>query len=232
MSKFIVVEGLIGVGKTSLCRILQRERNAHLVLEPAEHNPFLASFYADPERFAFPAQMFYLATRCQQQTRLFQSQLFSNLFVSDYLFAKDQLFAEQTLSGEELQLYYQFSSLLSQNIAKPEFVLFLDAPTDVVCSRIAKRGIEAEQVIEPEYLNALRQRYYDLWRNYTEAPVYVLDTTLIDYIDSETDRAYVLDMIDGWLNKTPDSRVSEAFSGECSSQVPLFNIQSAAGVSG
>jgi len=228
VSKFIVVEGLIGVGKTSLCRILQRERNAHLVLEPAENNPFLANFYSDPDRFAFPAQMFYLASRCQQQSRLFQSQLFSNLFVSDYLFAKDQLFAEQTLTGEELRLYYQFSHLLSQNIAKPEFVLFLDAPTEVVCSRIAKRGIEAEQVIERDYLNSLRQRYYDLWRNYTEAPVYVLDTTLIDYIDSDADRAFILDMIDGWLNNEPIPGSPEAFSGECSSQVPLFNIQSAA----
>ena len=87
-SKFIVIEGLIGVGKTTLCKILQRERDAQLILEPAEDNPFLASFYADPKRFAFPAQMFYLHSRTLQQNKLLQPSLFKHLFVSDYIFAK------------------------------------------------------------------------------------------------------------------------------------------------
>ncbi len=226
MSKFIVVEGLIGVGKTSLCRMLQRERNAQLVLEPAEDNPFLAHFYSDPDRYAFPAQMFYLASRSQQQARLMQAQLFSKLFVSDYLFAKDQLFAEQTLMGQELELYYKFSNLLSQNIAKPNFVLFLDAPTDVIMQRISKRGIEAEQVIEEGYLDDLRQRYYDLWRDYTDAPVYVMDTTLIDYVDNEEDQRYMMDIIDGWLKGEPVEGSPVQYSGENSTQVPLFNLYS------
>lgn len=224
MSKFIVVEGLIGVGKTSLCRLLQKEKNAQLVLEPAEDNPFLAQFYADPDRFAFPAQMFYLASRCMQQTRLLQAQLFSRLYVSDYLFAKDRIFAEQTLTGHELELYYRFGGLLSQHIAKPNFVLFLDAPTEVIMKRIERRGIQAEQAINPEYLNDLRRRYYDLWKSYTDAPVYVLDTTLINYIDNEKDQTYIMQLIDGWLSQSPLQGAPKPYCGENSTQIPLFNI--------
>jgi deoxyguanosine kinase len=224
VSKFIVIEGLIGVGKTSLCRIMAEETGAHLVLEPAENNPFLANFYSDPLRFAFPAQMFYLASRCKQQNRLMQTSLFSRLYISDYLFAKDRLFAEQTLDGEELDLYYKFGDLLSQSVATPDFVLFLDAPTEVVLNRIKKRAIQAEQVIEAEYLDDLRRRYYNLWSEYTAAPVYVLDTTMINYIGSDQDRKYMLSMIEGWLKGEPIEGAPEPYSGEMSTQVPLFKI--------
>jgi len=224
VSNFIVVEGLIGVGKTSLARILAKERKASLVLEPAEDNPFLASFYDNPERFAFPAQMYYLASRCQQQASLLQTSLFSRLYVSDYLFAKDQIFAEQTLSGQELDLYNDFSRLLSQNVATPDFILFLDAPTDMILKRIQKRGISAEQIIEAAYLDDLRLRYYNLWREYSLAPVYVLDTTLINYVGNENDRKFVLSMIDGWLSGNPIAGSPSAYSGEQSTQVPLFKI--------
>ena len=108
LSKFIVIEGLIGVGKTSLCRLLKEKRKARLILEPAEDNPFLVHFYSQQDRFAFPTQMFYLATRSEQQFRLQQMQLFSDLCVADYIFEKDQLFAEHTLNGDELELYFQF----------------------------------------------------------------------------------------------------------------------------
>ncbi|MFT4979232.1 MAG: deoxyguanosine kinase, partial [Myxococcota bacterium] len=119
MSRFIVIEGLIGVGKTSLCRILRDEWGAELILEPSDDNPFLSNFYADPDRFAFPTQMFYLATRYAQQTQLHQTNLFKSLFVADYLFAKDQLFAEQTLTGHELELYFRFARLMTESVARP-----------------------------------------------------------------------------------------------------------------
>jgi len=203
MAQFIVIEGLIGVGKTSLCRILEAERNARLVLEPCEDNPFLASFYSDPDRFAFPAQMFYLASRFSQQMNLRQLDLFSDLIVSDYLWEKDRLFAEETLHGHEMDLYDRFSSLLEGNIETPEFVVFLDSPTEVVRSRIARRAIDAEQVIEASYLDSLRERYYALWARYSAAPVYVIDTSEIHYVDSDEDKAYILRMIDGWLKGSP-----------------------------
>ena len=203
MAKFVAIEGLIGVGKTSLCRLLEAERNARLVLEPCDDNPFLASFYADPDRFAFPAQMFYLASRFSQQMNLQQLDLFSDLIISDYLWEKDRLFAEETLHGHEMDLYDRFSSLLQGAIETPDFVVFLDSPTEVVRGRISRRNREGEPVIEAEYLDSLRERYYALWARYTASPVYVIDTSEIHYVDSDEDKAYILSMIDGWLKGEP-----------------------------
>ena len=203
MAQFVAIEGLIGVGKTSLCRILETERSARLVLEPCDDNPFLASFYADPDRFAFPAQMFYLASRFSQQMNLRQLDLFSDLIVSDYLWEKDRLFAEETLVGDEMSLYDRFSSLLQGSIEEPDFVLFLDSPTEVVQDRIARRSREGEDVIAEEYLDSLRDRYYQLWARYTAAPVYVIDTSEIHYVDSEEDKDYMLRLVDGWLSGRP-----------------------------
>jgi deoxyadenosine/deoxycytidine kinase len=221
LAQFIVIEGLIGVGKTSLCRILQQERGARLVLEPCDDNPFLASFYADAERFAFPAQMFYLASRFSQQMNLKQGDLFSDLIVSDYLWEKDRLFAEQTLAGHEMALYDRFSSLLQGSITPPEFVIFLDSPTDVVMSRIHKRAIDAEQVIEAEYLDQLRERYYALWNRYTASPVYVVDTSRLHYVDDMSDRATMLQLIDGWLNGEPVAGAPKAYQSP-TRQVAMF----------
>ena len=203
LAKFVAIEGLIGVGKTSLCHILENERQARLVLEPCEDNPFLASFYGDRERFAFPAQMFYLASRFSQQMNLRQLDLFSDLIVSDYLWEKDRLFAEETLQGNEKDLYDRFSDLLQGSIEQPDFVLFLDSPTEVVRSRIARRSREGEHVIDAEYLDSLRERYYALWARYSFAPVYVIDTSEIHYVDSDEDKDYMLRLIDGWLSGNP-----------------------------
>ncbi len=219
--RYIVVEGLIGVGKTSLCHILEREFEARLVLEPCEDNPFLASFYADPERFAFPTQMFYLATRYRQQEELAQPGLFSRMVVSDYLFEKDRLFAEQTLSGEELALYDRFAGLLREGIPSPDMVLFLDSPTEVVLQRIARRSIRAEQTITADYLDALRERYQALWRRYTAAPVHRLDTAELNYVDDLDARRAVLGMIRGWLDGL-DRPGAPASPAEREAQPSLF----------
>jgi deoxyguanosine kinase len=220
-SRFIVIEGLIGVGKTSLCRLLEKKRNAELVLEPADDNPFLAHFYSDPQRFAFPAQMFYLASRSQQQNNLRQNRLFTDLLVADYIFEKDRLFAEQTLQGNEIDLYDTFSTLLSQTISVPEFIVFLDAPTEVIMKRINRRGIDSEQQIEAAYLNELRSRYYKLWADYTKAPVYVLDTSSINYIDEEAGQEQVLAIIDGWLDGKPHPEAPAVYQVESPDQLSL-----------
>lgn len=203
--RFIAIEGLIGVGKTSLCRLLAKEWSARLILEPWEHNPFLAAFYEDKDRFAFPAQMFYLASRSAQQLGLRQADLFEDLVVADYIFQKDRLFAEETLAGDELALYDRFAKMLGTQAPSPDFVVFLDAPTDVIMGRIRKRAIEAEQVIQESYLDRLRQRYYSLWDRYSQAPVYVIDTTTIDYTHPTDDsgRQQMLKMIKGWLEQRP-----------------------------
>jgi deoxyadenosine/deoxycytidine kinase len=222
MSHFIVIEGLIGVGKTSLCRILEKEWGARLILEPWEHNPFLAAFYSDRERYAFPAQMFYLASRFAQQQQLQQTDLFSDLIISDYLYAKDRLFAQETLNSDELALYDRFSRLLAGSIPRPDFVLFLDAPTEVIQRRIARRSIAAEQGISSEYLDSLRRRYYALWASYQGAPVYILDTTDIDYVDRPEDRTHILSMIEGWMKGVPLLGAPRAWSPPTPDQVPLF----------
>jgi len=222
--RFIAIEGLIGVGKTSLSRLLAKEWNARLVLEPWEHNPFLSAFYDDRERYAFPAQMFYMASRSAQQLALRQADLFEELIVADYIFQKDRLFAEETLKGDEMELYDRFARMLGTSAPKPDFVVFLDAPTEVIRSRIAKRGIESEQVIRASYLDSLRSRYYALWDRYTDAPVYVLDTSQMDYTDPETrDKERVLEILQGWLDGRPVPGAPQPYkTPDGASQLTLF----------
>lgn len=212
-SRFLVIEGLIGVGKTTLCRLIQREWKARLVLEPWAENPFLAEFYSDPARFAFPAQMFYLANRFGQQQNINQLDLFHHFVVADYLFEKDRLFAEQTLDGHELELYDRFAGLLANNIPRPDLVVFLDAPTEVILDRIGRRAIDAEQGIQPDYLDALRDRYYALWERYDRAPVKIVHTEEIDYVSNPEDQKRMLEMIRAWLDghdlATPASASAE-----------------------
>lgn len=224
MSRYIVIEGLIGVGKTSLCRLLEREMGARLVLEPAEDNPFLASFYADQERFAFPAQMFYFASRYAQQTDLHQPSLFDRLIVSDYIYAKDRLFAELTLNPTELALYDRFAGLLSGSVTVPDFVLFLDAPTRVIMSRIQRRNISSELRIVPAYLDALRDRYYSLWERFDRAPVYVLDTSGMNYVDSVEGQQKIMALIQGWLDGRPLPDAPEPYQ-RGGRQIGLFDTR-------
>jgi len=223
--RFIAIEGLIGVGKTSLCRLLAEEWGARLVLEPWEHNPFLAQFYENRDRYAFPAQMFYMASRSAQQLALRQADLFEEIIVADYIFQKDRLFAEETLEGAEMDLYDRFARMLCTSAPRPDFVLFLDAPTEVIRGRIAKRGISAEQVIRATYLDSLRSRYYALWDRYTDAPVYVLDTSTIDYTnpDDDSGRKYILSLLQGWLDGKPIPGAPKPYKApEGASQLSLF----------
>lgn len=223
MSNYVVVEGLIGVGKTSLCHILQNRCNARLVLEPCEENPFLASFYNDPMHYAFPAQMFYLASRYQQQLKLLQKDLFNTLTVADYLFDKDRLFAEQTLNDDEMDLYNRFTELLSHHVSIPDFILFLDAPTDIILSRIARRSREAEHIIEAEYLDSLRVRYYNLWKNWTRCPIYVLDTSELNYVDNSTDADYMCKLVDGYIRHDPLPGAPRPYQQNAGQRL-LFNL--------
>ncbi len=220
MRGLIVIEGLIGVGKTTLCRILEREWGARLVLEPAEDNPFLAEFYADPQRFAFPAQMFYLANRYAQQLQARQTSLFHPLTVCDYLMAKDGIFAEMTLGGHELTLYRRFANLLDEEPLRPDFVVFLDSETEVIRERSSRRGISSEQVIPAAYLDDLRSRYYRLWDRWDKSPVYVIRTDDVDYVSDLDARARVLQMLAGWLEGKPAPGAPAPYRG--GAQTALF----------
>lgn len=201
MRRFVVVEGLIGVGKTSLCRLLEREWGARLVLEPAATNPFLESYYADPARYAFPVQMFYLYQRWRQQQDIVQGDLFSQVVVSDYLFEKDRLFAEKTLRDDELELYEGIRVALGEISPVPDLVVYLHAPVDVLMGRIAQRAAPGEEKIEPAYLVDLVERYERLWARWNAAPLLRIDNRDMDYVRDPQAASAVLARIESALEQ-------------------------------
>jgi deoxyguanosine kinase len=185
--RYIVVEGPIGVGKTSLTRTLSKRFNARSVFELVEENPFLASFYQDRNKYAFQTQLFFLLSRFKQQQELFQQELFSQVTVSDYLFAKDRIFASITLDPNELALYERVYENLGPRVMKPDLVIYLQARLDVLLARIRKRGREFERKFDPEYLAELARTYNDFFHRYDETPLLVINTSDIDFVESERD---------------------------------------------
>lgn len=185
--KYIAVEGPIGVGKTSLADILAKKLNTRLVLEGAEENPFIADFYKDIQKHAFQTQMFFLLSRFKQQQDLAQSDLFQQGIVSDYVFAKDRIFANLTLGDNELKLYEQIHTILGGRVLKPDFVIYLQASTDVLLKRIAMRGRKFENQITAEYLAELNQAYNYYFFHYQETPLMVVNTSEIDFVHRDAD---------------------------------------------
>lgn len=182
-SRYIVVEGPIGVGKTSLARLLAEEFGARLILESVEENPFLKKFYENPRQNAFPAQLFFLLSRYRQQRDLAQQELFSKSTVADYLFAKDQIFAQVNLGADEFTLYRQLYQLLEPRLAKPDLVVYLQARTDVLLSRLRKRDRDYERRIAPEYVERIAEAYRDFFFHYDDTPLLVVNCSEIDFVD-------------------------------------------------
>jgi deoxyguanosine kinase len=185
--RYIVVEGPIGVGKTALTRALAKRFSARSVFEIVEENPFLASFYQDRNKYAFQTQLFFLLSRFKQQQELFQQELFSQVTVSDYLFAKDRIFASITLDPNELALYERVYEHLGPRVMKPDLVIYLQARLDVLLARIRKRGREFERKFDPEYLAELSRTYNDFFHRYDETPLLVINTSDIDFVETEND---------------------------------------------
>jgi len=187
--KYIVVEGPIGVGKTSLAKILAAEFQARSLFEKVEDNPFLPKFYEDRETYAFQNQLFFLLSRYQQQREISQQELFNQNTVADYLFAKDKIFASLTLSSEELNLYQQIYLLLDTRVPKPDLVVYLQARPEVLYKRIKKRDKSYEKNITPEYLEDVAQAYNRFFFHYDEGPLLVVNTSEIDFVSSGNDLA-------------------------------------------
>lgn len=181
--RYIVVEGVIGVGKTSLTKLLATRLGGRLNLEVVEENPFLAKFYRDREAFAFQTQIFFLLSRYRQQQGLGQQDLFNATLVSDYLFAKDRIFANLNLADDELALYGQLATILEQRVLKPDLVIYLQARTEVLEQRIRWRGRAFEQDMEPEYLEALNGAYSYFFHHYKDAPLLVVNTDNLDFVN-------------------------------------------------
>jgi deoxyguanosine kinase len=193
--RYIVVEGAIGVGKTSLTKKLAGTLGAQAVLEQADENPFLERFYRNPRVGALPAQLYFLFQRAQQQAQLKQQDLFGSVRVADYLLAKDDLFARMTLEDEEYGLYRQVHDRLAIDPPRPDLVLYLQAPVDVLLDRIARRGIAHEGLIDRAYLTRLNEAYARFFHAYDDSPLLIVNAASIDPISNEADYEELLGQI-------------------------------------
>ncbi len=186
-TRYLVTEGPIGVGKTSLTSLLADELNARLILERAEDNPFLPDFYKNSTRYRFQTQMFFLLSRFSQQQEMIQPDLFTRITISDYLFDKDRIFAYLTLDEHELPLYEQVYKILEPKIVKPDLVIFLQADTDMLLRRIRQRGRSFEKEINHDYIAAVNEAYNNFFFHYNDTPLLVINTSDIDFVHRRED---------------------------------------------
>jgi len=185
--KYIAVEGPIGVGKTTLAKHLAATFGYQTLLEQADKNPFLESFYTQPGQSALPTQLFFLFQRTAQLQDLHQEDLFESAFVADFLLAKDRLFAEFTLDKDEFQLYDQVARKVSTDTIVPDLVLYLQAPTSSLLQRVNKRGVDFERAINPEYLDRLNDAYTRFFLHYDAAPLLIVNAKDLDLANNARD---------------------------------------------
>ena len=201
-SRYIVVEGPIGVGKTALARRLADSLEADLVLEENEENPFLERFYREGKSAALQAQMFFLFSRARQMESLRQPDLFSTVRVSDYLYSKDRLFAELNLDTDELLLYEQLADKLSVDAPVPDLVVYLQASVDTLMERIARRGRDYERTLDRRYLERLNDAYARFFHAYNDGPLLIVNASQIDPVNNDEDYAELFSQI----QSTPGGR--------------------------
>ncbi len=200
---FIAIEGVIGVGKTTLARILGEALPAEILLEVFEENPFLSDFYGDRARYAFQTQIFFLLSRYRQQHRVISKALHTSPLVSDYLFNKDWLFAHLNLTGDELAMYERVYAILGEQLPTPALVVYLKASTNTLMQRIAYRDRAFERRMSRDYIEALGAEYKNLFAHYTDAPVLIIDTDDLDLVSDLSARAGVNKQVREALEGTP-----------------------------
>ena len=186
-NRYLVIEGVIGAGKTSLARLLADRLTAKLVMEEVEENPFLKDFYRDRDRYAFQTQMHFLFSRYQQQRSLRQTDLFSDKLVADYLFQKDRIFASLNLVDQELVLYERLVGWLELDVVKPDVVVYLQASTDTLMERISRRDRSFERDMERAYIERLNDAYNHYFFHYHDTPLLVVNTNRIDFVNQRDD---------------------------------------------
>lgn len=192
---FIAVEGVIGAGKTSLARLLAERRQARLVLEEFEDNPFLPKFYEDKERYAFQTQLAFLASRFKQQQNMMAQDLFHEITISDYIFEKDRIFARLNLQEDELALYDSIFKIMTGIAAQPNLIVFIQSSVDRLMENIEQRGRDYEQHITREYLQDLNSAYNHFFYHFNKTPVIFINTTEIDFVNNLDHLAYIEEQI-------------------------------------
>jgi len=190
--RYIAIEGPIGVGKSSLAKILAQKYASRLVKEDVAGNPFLERFYENPRKFAFQTQLFFLLSRYRQQRELAQGDLFEAGVVCDYILAKDKIFALINLEDDEVSLYESIYKLLVSTLPKPDLVIYLQARPEVLLSRVRKRGIAYERNISLDYLRTLSDAYNEYFFHYNETPLLVVNTSEIDFVESPRDLEHLV----------------------------------------
>jgi len=201
---YIAIEGVIGVGKTTLARLLQSSFDAELLLEIFEENPFLSDFYADRKRYAFQTQIFFLLSRYHQQRKGVRDALENKPWlISDYTFEKDRLFAEVNLDGDELEMYFKVHEALAEKITKPDLTVYLRADTDVLMQRIAQRDRPYERQMEIDYIDTLNKTYDTRFTIKTRNPVLTINTNQLDFVRNPDDLEFVDQQIRQTLKMAP-----------------------------
>ena len=193
---FITIEGVIGVGKTSLCELLAEAWNGRLILEQVEDNPFLPRFYEDRKAYAFQTQLWFLLSRYRQLSEaVVQQDLFHRMTISDYMFAKDRIFANINLDDDELQLYNHVAGILEAQVPRADVVVYLQASADVLLRRISKRGRPYEFNMDRSYIELLSEAYNHFFFHYEQSPLLVINTDDVDFMKSESDLGEIMDQI-------------------------------------
>ncbi len=193
--RYIVVEGPIGVGKTSLAKRLSEQFDASLLLEDADENPFLQRFYQNPREAALPTQLHFLMQRTRQIQALRQQDIFTRVCVADFLMEKDYLFAGLTLDTSEFDLYQQVYSYMTIDAPKPDLVVYLQAPVHVLLQRINHRGRSFERLMDSAYLQRVNEAYAKFFYDYDTSPLLIVNASEIDFIGNERDYQDLLNQI-------------------------------------
>ena len=214
LGRYVAIEGVIGVGKTSLARLLAERFRARLVLEEPEANPFLADFYKDPRRYAFQTQMFFLISRYKDLRDRVHPDLFHEGIVADYLFQKDRIFANLNLSDRELMLYDAIAPHLESEVPAPDLVVYLQASPERILERIQQRGRTYEKLMDPKYTATLAEAYNYFFFHFRDAPLLVVNTDEMNFVDRTNDLEDLIARIvthkEGVAYVNPGARAEEA----------------------
>ncbi len=199
---YIAIEGNIGSGKTSLAKMIAKDFDARLILERFEDNSFLPKFYKDPEKYAFPLEMSFLADRYQQvKNDVTNHDLFMSFTIADYFIDKSLIFARKTLKKEELRLYSRLFNIIISKLPRPDLIIFLDATIEQVKQNIQKRGREYEKEISGSYLEKIQNGYLDYFRTSSKSTILILDTHNLDFVNKEDDYRKIISLFENIFTK-------------------------------